>query len=221
MTPKVTIDTDDFAEYLKPVLQILLHHEKILHTHGIELITIQRAHRRVTRRDLAIFENLLKASATPGEDLRRLPTYLSLREVEFIPSREEVKYMRTLNDLRSALGATLECFEDKADRLHCFCEVQDKADSLYEAVRHLDLRRDVRKQIALTIRDAVRNIYAEDLEKENLRALLKAIKIAAKEELKPSDHEEVLEILYEGDLDAYPHLDEDLSKIIEEENQNE
>ncbi|TKJ43635.1 hypothetical protein CEE36_02835 [candidate division TA06 bacterium B3_TA06] len=170
----------------------------------------------------------LKEHATEIENIKKtVSEFLKLtpERAEFVhqPSREhkEIRFLVILNDLRLAAETTLESFDDLGQRLDCFCRVQEKADSLYEAVRHLDLRRDVRKQIALTIRDAVRNIYAEDLEKENLQALLKAIKVAAKEELHPSDHMQVLEFLYEGDLDAYPHLDEDLSKIIEEENQNE
>jgi hypothetical protein len=169
-------------------------------------------HRGYLEEHATAIKNIQKAIS---ELLKLMP-----ERAEFIhqPSREhkEIRFLVTLNGLRLAAENTLKSFDDLGQRLECFCEVQNKADELYEMVAHLDLQKDIRKQIALYIKTAVLNVYSENLKRKNLEALLKALSVASQPKLRDSDRRKVLHILYSGGLHAFPHLKGNLSEVIAE-----
>lgn len=187
-------DRDALTNAVKYLALIVKKHDQWFRQHTTEHIDLDELLKRIEQNEQA------------------LPWTL-----EILPSREEKEeYLVTLEDLRKALEETKECFDDLRLRLNRFNKVQTKARELFESVQTLDLRKDVRKQVALYIRDAIVNTYAENLQPENLQALFAVIDIAGQSELEGSDRRKILKTLYDGGFHAFPHLTENVSEVYNE-----
>lgn len=192
---------EEIEEIIAIYGSVLVKHEQQRQAHEIEHVMFEKE----------ILDRLSVLECAVSMEAR-------FRSVEFLPPREEMglDYVLALSELEVAIQNTLVSFDDRGQRLDCFCKVQEKARALFKAVDHFNQRKDARKQIALYIRDAVLNVYAEDLEKKNLESLLSVLDIARKEKLNSSDRRQVVRLLYKGGWHPYPNLKKGLSEVIAE-----